>query len=55
VPEAVEMEAGKVGEDAHMTPIEHGTAATAAGDDVDREDQFDEQDEGNEGSPEEDE
>lgn len=47
------METGKVGEDAHMTPIEHGIAANAAGDDVDREDQFDEQEEGSEGSPEE--
>lgn len=49
VPEAVEREAGNVGEDAHMTPIEHGTAA---GDEVDREDQFDEQEEGSEGNPE---
>lgn len=49
VPDVVEREAGKVGEDAHMTPIEHGTAV---GDEVDREDQFDEQEEGSEGNPE---
>jgi hypothetical protein len=49
------MEAGKVGEDAHMTPIEHGTAAADVGGDVDKEDQFDEQEEGSEGSPEEEE